>query len=823
MFRQITRLFLGLRVPRTGILLISLLVVGCNSDPYEGVVLSPQKAEGPRDVPLSYTVYGEDSLIFTEGTEGSYFYRFHVPGGGDPVVEILSPPEEGFHFDENQSKIIWTPSFKAADDPFDFTETKRIYNPVILRLSSSEDHLVYHDFKMIVIVQDRPQNFLIEGEDTLEITENVPFVYPFRIINDDFPSSEHRVFFPTSFIDRLLGSSMSQKKRGDNTSWSIDMTLPIDFMNPNDLKLDAFFRYAAASSYSTTYGCTRTYNGCQLSHALEIKAVAPNGRSATKKINLIIKEQREPPVVSIMEDTAIQRNGTLYFRVSDPNKEIVPFVNLVDEGRPHIIDYPTVGVNHSIEDNVAIEIKEAGLFEAVVLVHIKNIPIELVGKKLGMQFGTCNYDYNGDTSPYNSKNHTVNIGENPEVAAKRCDNDKDPFLSTTPYTENSKYCYYIKKIPLNSYIDYKQQKNCVLVDLAVPIIDPELPSPHFVREQWPLGTTYYVRANQKEIIDLPIYESMPLNDVAEEVFEKAAEEVSETDLEAPQMIVTHHIDFFDGAQSDEVSWKNGQLIINAKTPGDKSFTITAVNNSNTRAHSLFSLKVFPEDWSPVLIATGNLHGVEAQKTLDLLQLRPRDHWDITLNEDQFVDLKLRDFMVWRDTLIIGSDALRQEESHLAALDRSRKNFKNIIIATSSIEKLPAGLRGEIEENGLYTYANYKDIFSPARADYVPISELVFETDVRGFFLTRPNGEVSLAGSFNAESSNPMTLTSSFTECKVVLQLKHKSNASYRFPMAFQCPRGEGGYLVLIGFDILDFHAPDDPGLIKIWLEQMIKE
>ena len=793
---------------------------------------------GPRDVPPSYTVYGEDSLIFSEGTESSYFYRFHVPRGGDPMVEILNPPEEGFHFDENQSKIIWTPSFKAADDPFDFTETKRIYNPVILRLRSSDNNLVYHDFKMVVIVQDRPQNFLIEGEDTLEITESVPFVYPFRIINDDFPNSEHQVFFPEAFIDRLLGSSMRQKARGDNTSWSIDMTLPIDFMNPNDPELDNFFRLAAASSHTTTYGCTSTYNGCQLSHALEIKAVAPNGRKATKKINLIIKEQREPPVVSMMEDTAVQRNGTLYFRVSDPNKEIVPFVSLVDEGRPHIIDYPTVGVNHFIEDNVAIEIKEAGLFETVVLVHIKNIPIELAGKKLGMQFGTCNYDYNGDTWPNNSKSHTVDIEENPEMMTT-CNN----YDRSTPYSGNSKYCYYTEKIPLNSYLNYKDQKNCVLVDLAVPIIDPELPSPHFVREQWPVGKTYYVRANQKEIIDLPIYESMPLDDVAVEAFEEvaveaseevaaeaseevaaeASEEVAEADLEAPQMIVTHHIDFFDGTQSDEVSWKNGQLIINVKTPGDKSFTITAVNNSNTRAHSLFSLKVFPEDWSPVLIATGNLHGEEAQNTLDILQLRPRDHWDITLNEDQFVDLQLRDFMALRDTLIIGSDALRQEGAHLAALDRSRKNFKNIIIATSSIDKLPAGLRGEIEENGLYAYANYKVFFSPARPDYVPISELVFETDVSGFFLARPNGEISLAGSYNTESSNPMTLTSRFSKCKELLQLKHKSNASYRFPMAFQCPRGEGGYLVLIGFDILDFHAPDDPGLIKIWLEQMIKE
>ena len=631
MFQRIIHLFSGLRVPRTGFLLISLLFVGCQSDPYEGVVLSPQKGEEPREVPPSYAMLiGEKNLLFSEGIERSYLYKFHVPEGGNPVVEIINPPEEGFRFDEAKSRIVWNPSFKAANNPFNTMEVKRHY-PVTLRLKSSDENIVYRDFQLSVVVQDRPQNFFIEGADRLEIVENIPFHYPFRIVNGDFPNEVHRVVFPESSVDKIL-RPFTQQDPTDVLSWYIDMIIPVNFMRVNDNRLKQFFP-------GGSYYCA-SLEGCTLKHTLKMQVIAPNGQRVSKDIALVVKEQRNPPVVvSMMEDMAIQRNSIFYFRISDPNEEMTPFVSLVDEGYPHIIDYPQLGVNRFMEDNVFIELQSGGPFETVVLVHVKNIPDELVGEKLGMKFGTCNYDHMGDSRPSNTTYYTIDLAKEPEKINK-CNHDP----SDDAYSQGMTTCQVTEKVAMNSYTDYDSNKNCITVDVSIPIIDSKRPSPHFVRNQWPLNKTHYARMNQQEVIELPIYEKTP------------TEEESDGSL----MVLSHQIFFFNEMQKDEVKWEDGKLIIDAKTLGDKSFAITAVNNVGEKEYALFSLKILPEDWSPVLLATGNLHGVEAQRLLGLLHLKPRDHWDITLNEDEFIDVNTRDFFALRDTLIIGSNALSQK-------------------------------------------------------------------------------------------------------------------------------------------------------------------
>ncbi|MCY4523281.1 MAG: hypothetical protein OXB84_00940, partial [Halobacteriovoraceae bacterium] len=61
------------------------------------------------------------------------------------------------------------------------------------------------------------------------------------------------------------------------------------------------------------------------------------------------------------------------------------------------------------------------------------------------------------------------------------------------------------------------------------------------------------------------------------------------------------------------------------------------------------------------------------------------------------------------------------------------------------------------------------------------------------------------------------------DCRVLLQLRHKTNLSFRLPVAFQCPRDVvQGYFIVIGFDLSALHTPKDPDLIKNWLEQMTR-
>ncbi|MCY4524054.1 MAG: hypothetical protein OXB84_04875, partial [Halobacteriovoraceae bacterium] len=464
------------------------MMTGCSSDPYQDLELSEQRGELPYVVSPSYGIDGDKTISFAEGKKSSYYYHLSVPGDGEPVLEIINAPEEGFYYDKSVNKIIWEPSFGAANNPFNDMKTEKSYE-VILRLRSTTDNSTYFDKSITVVVQDRPRKLEIQGEDKLEIMEGIPFRYPFRIINEDFPSGVHRVFFSSSFENSVLGTAM-QYDDTDVLSWNIHKTLPMDFLGPNKEEL----KFLCDKSVDTNCTCTEKY-GCSLSHKLKMMVVAPNGHKVEKKINLLVNEQRMPPIVHMTEDLAIQEDTLFYFKVSDPNREVVPFINVVDEGGPHILDYPKPGLKRFVEENVSIEVEPIGSFEAVVFVRMRDIPEGLVGRNLNISFGACNHNFKGDLQPYREETDYTSLDRSNSRA--EC------------HEADSNTCYTKKKIMLNNYVNYTKFKNCINMDISIPIVSSEYPRPYFLRDLWPRDKTFYIRANHSEIIEFPIYDSKP--------------------------------------------------------------------------------------------------------------------------------------------------------------------------------------------------------------------------------------------------------------------------------------------------------------------------
>ena len=357
------------------------------------------------------------------------------------------------------------------------------------------------------------------------------------------------------------------------------------------------------------------------------------------------------------------------------------------------------------------------------------------------------------------------------------------------------------KIRMTDFFD-RPLPNCRDLEVLADIVAPVFALPHFADYAWPEDRPYYVKVGQMSIIDLPIYEKKG----------------------SSEMIGIYEMDFPGPTQDGEVVWndRTGKVLVRARTPGDKSFFITATNSFGEKDSAFFQVKALPEDWGPVVFATKTPNGKEARAYRDLLNLSNSDYVDLFLYDDvQSFDLQER-MLALRETLFISSDVFAGKNLSdvfpgLDVIDHYKDQFKNLVVATPLMDRLSPALRAEMDKHNVFN-KRYDDD-SPTG----PLNTLVFET-AGNFSLRKPEKNVTLGGTFGPESNNPVIFVLGTSDCDILLQLRHKTDLTMRRrPAAVRCPRKEGGHLILIGFEFPDLRVEvgETPNLAQIWLGQMI--
>ena len=815
MFRQVIHLFFVHRerdrreiMKNISMSLFILFLVGCESNPIpRGVSLSQQQSQERRIVEPPFSIVGKTFLDFYEGTERIYTYSVKVPDGGEPVVDIINPPEEGFRFQldsPSNGKIIWTPSFEAADNFIDDETEDKSYISTTIRLRDKNTPFTSWEFPLVVLVRDVPREFYIESEDSLVIYEGEPFEFSFKVVNQDDPDGKHSIKMENTFIERVLGIHMMNDEKKDPSLWRIEGTLPFNLIKVGNKK-----------SLCGNSLCSRYY--------WTIRAVSPKGFVASKVVKVSINDKRLPPELIIPREPKISPNGSFSFLVWDPNGEVNPIVSLYDMknniyvsllekdeeekivaaisrkgGEMEDFSAPSSGINwHAtrpvvsaspstlqerlekmkrekaarryLQDNISVNVERVssnGVYQSLVVIQAENLPPDLMNKTLKMKFGFCNKNKGG------------------YVGASQYD-DVDEDMDRVHYTPQGQFHF--------------KRQHCTIHDLPLLIKSEEQPFPVFKRDAWPVGETHYMKEGKMVKIDLPVFHTP----------------------EETAMIESYELHPVSNPIDDnQLIWDKGELFISPTVSGDQSFVFSATNSIGRQSISVFSLKILPYDWHTILFASNNPYSKESSFYRKLLQLSNLDILNINLYGSQGGFMESEDKLALRETLMVGSDIFeKNNKSALRKLDEFKDEIPNIVISTVFMDRLPEGLKKEMDDYGVYFRGNYKDIYS--KPDLVPVNELVFDTEQR-FPMQRPKGEVSLKGSFHSWSDNPAVFVLGNSDCKILLQLKHKTDTSFlRNIVAVKCPRDGEGSLVLVGFDIPDIRTPTgSSGLIVNWLHHM---
>ena len=190
-------------------LAVLFVLTGCESNPYPAnghleLAKQEERRKTKKTIGLKIGRGGQKVFNFTEGVPGEILIEVQVPAN-DPWVFIKNRPEtEGIHrmyFDPVESKIKWTPSFRAADHPTALGEGVKLYDIakrvkfylLDLDIFSLSDPKILINQTLLLKIQNRSEDFRILGPTEVTLTEGERFTAEFTIINKDFPNQPHTV------------------------------------------------------------------------------------------------------------------------------------------------------------------------------------------------------------------------------------------------------------------------------------------------------------------------------------------------------------------------------------------------------------------------------------------------------------------------------------------------------------------------------------------------------------------------------------------------------------------------------------------------------
>jgi hypothetical protein len=349
-----------------------LILQSCETNPYpeQGGEFVNGKQPTQRPIAPAYTIDVKSTLKFKEGIEDKFRIKFFVPTG-NAVINFIGLPD-GMYFDKKESKLIWKPSFQAANDAKDPAIDLQRF-PIKVALYSDNDTQAIKTKEIVIEVSDTARLFKTKTNvSTQQVTEGTEHNNSFEFINEDFPNG------PFTVITR-------------NLPQSLEVTL--DKGNKATVNFKAAQNFVTVDDICTYYSCKRKFaNGT-------IIITAPNGRSLNIPYDLTVNDDRFEPV--FVNPTTINQGLDVSFVVTayDPNGEVLPSITLENLPRNGLVTFENISGTKS------------DLLQTHMKLTWKDIPMSRRGTSTNFKFKSCVYNERRYMTECSNQTVTVNIEE----------------------------------------------------------------------------------------------------------------------------------------------------------------------------------------------------------------------------------------------------------------------------------------------------------------------------------------------------------------------------------------------------------------------------
>jgi hypothetical protein len=344
---------------------------GCTSekDPYpetKNVQRKPQEEERPVRTPLSMDIPA--SINFVENQKKATQFRFSVPVGSKPVIEIKDLPR-GATFDESTFTLNWTPDFLAANDPTDPTVLSRIYT-ITVWLRDSQNPVTAIMKKVNLIVKDSPRDFTVDVAKEIKVNEGEELKASFKINSVDHPQGPFKI----NYEGLPNGAKVS--------------------VDPQD---SSRFQISYRPSHDTVIlgsgsGSCGYYTNC-VKNKIKMEVINPGNYQTTHNFDLVVYDTRLPVKFSAPEK--IEQGLDVLFQISatDPNFDVIPKINVLNKP-----DFGSFSTKIYTKDE-----SKTGIFE----IRWTDIPLTRLGSLYDLKIEAC--VYNENRSFFNCKTQTVQV------------------------------------------------------------------------------------------------------------------------------------------------------------------------------------------------------------------------------------------------------------------------------------------------------------------------------------------------------------------------------------------------------------------------------
>ena len=347
--------------------LLLALLVGCKSNPFEGLNTSTEPEPIRREVRVNLGIDVPGVMDFKEGRAGEYVVKFSVPEG-EPILELEGMPA-GAAWDPIKSIITWTPTFTQANDPSDYNIKSRVY-PVKMILYSSADLTQSIQETVLLKVEDVPRPIVVQNlSSSYSMRESeTKTLGTFTVAADDYAAQDVRA--------ELKDSAMGMKlvRSGSRAEWSLQAEYGVD-------------RLRVGNECRSSFSCSSALNNTVI-------ITGPDGRQHTQDFRIDLTDVRQETRTSLATELVVKGDMSQAFTVVDANREVAPRVTLVTT--------PPVGI---------FELRQVSAVapESTYVLSWTDIPSDATGQVYVIELSICNSNYGSSTNMNRCRTHRMNL------------------------------------------------------------------------------------------------------------------------------------------------------------------------------------------------------------------------------------------------------------------------------------------------------------------------------------------------------------------------------------------------------------------------------
>ncbi len=318
-------------------------------------------------------------------------------------------------------------------------------------------------------------------------------------------------------------------------------------------------------------------------------------------------------------------------------------------------------------------------------------------------------------------------------------------------------------------------------DFSVRVFfEQEIFSPPVVnRSQWPLGTIRYVKAKLPLEVPLAILDG-----------DSGSSTLGKVEIRP---------------SSSEISWSSGKLRVAPNTPGVRQFSVHAVSTKGVAVSESFVFEALPETWSDTLVL-----GTAPSDPSAAALLKIYSGAQFMNPEFQVADTRT---MAFRKKLVVGAGALVTEAAQ-NEVDRISALVPTVVLQTTSVANVGKKLQDEMVALKLSLSSKVRPGTGgePDFKDYE-----LNPTSASG--ITDSKKPMRLSGTLNTDSKEIQTFYADQSGgCKDAFLLQAQK-PSRLHPVAVQCQRAAGGWLLISGFEFGDLVAEKEDETLPVkWLK-----